>query len=126
MQKILLIISLCALAACRSIPQAEVITHHERDSTYRETVRYDSIYIYRDRYVDRGRDTVYVKETNVEYRYRLLRDTVRIVQHDTVPYPITVVETREIRYTPWWSKALSWVGVLCLLLLFGRVLLRRV
>lgn len=99
---------------CRSIPQAEVMTHRESDSTYRETVRYDSICIYRDRYVDRSRDTLYIRETNTEYRYRLLRDTVYIVERDSVPYPVTVVETKEVRYVPWYVKALAFVGGLAM------------
>ncbi len=120
MKHIASILALCTLVGCRSIPQAEVMTHRERDSTYRETVRYDSIYIYRDRYVDRGRDTLYIKETSVEYRYRLLRDTVHIIQRDSVPYPVTVVETREVRYTPWYMKALAWVGALFMVLILIR------
>ncbi len=117
----LLILALCTLIGCRSIPQAEAITQRESDSTYREAVRYDSIYIYRDRYVDRGRDTVYVKETNVEYRYRLLHDTVRVIERDSVPYPVTVVETREVRYTPWYMKALACIGVLSLVVVAYRI-----
>lgn len=113
MKPIAFILALCTLVGCRSIPPAAVMTHHESDSTYHERVRYDSIYIYRDRYVDSGSDTVYIKETSVEHRYRLLRDTVHIVRRDSVPYPVTVVETREVRYTPWYMKALAWVGALC-------------
>lgn len=120
MKPIAFILALCTLMGCRSIPQAEAITQRERDSTYHERVRYDSICIYRDRYVDRGRDTVYVKETNVEHRYRLLRDTVRVIERDSVPYPVTVVETKEVRYTPWYMKALAWVGALCVVFILIR------
>ena len=113
MKPITFILALCTLVGCRSISQPTPVVHHESDSAYHERVRYDSIYIYRDRYVDSGRDTVYIKETSVEHRYRLLRDTVHIVRRDSVPYPVTVVETREVRYTPWYMKALAWVGALC-------------
>ena len=41
---------------------------------------------------------------------------------DSIPYEVTVVETKAERYVPWWAKLLSWIGVLALILLIIRVL----
>lgn len=110
--KFLLIIALCTLMGCKStqpLTQPVVVT---QDSTHVHQVQFDSIYIYKDRLILRERDTVYLRDTEVEYRYRLLRDTVRIVQLDSVPYPVTIIQPQEVKYIPWYIQALSWVGAI--------------
>ena len=57
------------------------------------------------------------------HRYKLLRDTVFKVQHDSIPYEVRVVETQVERHIPWYAKLLSWIGALALILLFFRVIL---
>ena len=67
-----------------------------RDSVRVTDIRYDSVYIFRDRLTDRKADTVFLHDNRVEYRYRLLRDTVRLVRTDSIPYPVTVTEVRQV------------------------------
>ena len=75
------------------------------DTVYIATQQYDSVYIYKDRWLDRTHDTVYMKELSTEYRYRLLRDTVRMVERDSVPYEVVRTETREVeRPLSWFDK----------------------
>ena len=88
-------------------------------------MHYDSIYIYRDRYMDRSKDTIYLKETEIEYRYQFLCDTVRIIQCDSIPYEVMVTEIKEVKYIPWWNKTLSWIGGICILFILGKTLIRR-
>lgn len=57
------------------------------------------------------------------HRYKLLRDTVFKVQHDSIPYEVRVVETQVERHIPWYAKLLSWIGALALILLLFRVIL---
>ena len=67
--------------------------------------QYDSIFIWKDRWTDRTHDTVYLKELSTEYRYKLLRDTVRMVERDSVPYEVVRTETREVeRPLSWFDK----------------------
>ena len=92
-QKIIAIIlamfvALC-LASCGSVK--EVATEHAlHDTLYLSTVKYDSVYIHRFHYVDRAADTIRVKEKEIEYRYRLLRDTTYIHRVDTIPQVVYV------------------------------------
>ena len=74
----------------------QLVERIQRDTVYLSNVQYDSIYIYKDKLTDRSKDTIYVKDVSIEYRYKQLRDTVRIVQHDSIPYQVTVIETKEI------------------------------
>lgn len=49
-----------------------------------------------DKLVDRSKDTIYIKDVSVEYRYKLLKDTIRVVERDSIPYQVTVTEVKEI------------------------------
>lgn len=67
-----------------------------RDSTKVTEIQYDSIYIFKDRLVDKGKDTIYIKEIETEYRYKLLRDTLVNVQIDSIPYEVKVEVVKEV------------------------------
>ena len=118
---IILIFALCTLMGCGSAHQTQLVHQVERDSLYHQNIRYDSIYIYHNRYMDRSKDTIYLRETEIEYRYQLLRDTIRIVQRDSIPYEVMVTEIKEVKYIPWWSKALSCLGVISLIFLIAKL-----
>ena len=120
MNKIIYLTALCTLMGCGSAKHTQVAKQISTDSTFIQQMYYDSIYIYRDRYMDRSKDTVYFKETKIEYRYQLLRDTVRIIRRDSIPYEVTVTEVKEVKYIPWWSKALSCLGAISLILLIRK------
>ena len=110
----LLILALCTLMGCKSAQPTALPAEVTQDSTHVHQVQFDSIYICKDRLIRREKDTVYLRETEVEYRYRLLRDTVRIVRCDSIPYPVTIVQTQEVKYTPWHIRTLAWVGAIAL------------
>lgn len=55
-------------------------------------------------------DTLFIHDRTVEYRYRLLRDTVRISRVDSIPVIKEVEVVREVRHLPPWAKILSWMG----------------
>ena len=44
--------------------------------------------------LNRTKDTVYLRELSTEYRYKLLRDTLRIIESDTIyiPYGVKVAD----------------------------------
>ena len=103
-----------SMCSCRSeqslLSAAEVRT---RDTLVVHDVRLDSVYVFRDRQTEyhlnplnplrpSETDTVFVKDRSVEYRYRLLHDTIRIVHRDSVPYPVTVREVKEVERPPNW------------------------
>ena len=121
MKKIIYLTALCTLMGCGSAKHTQVAKQISTDSTFIQQMYYDSIYIYRDRYMDRSKDTVYFKETKIEYRYQLLRDTVRIIRRDSIPYEVTITEVKEVKYIPWWCKVLSWIGGICLILGIGKI-----
>ena len=125
---LLALLSALVLTGCATRRQLQVVDRITHDTLYQSNVHYDSIYIFQDRQLDRSRDTVYLRDVSVEYRYRHLRDTIYKVQHDSIPYQVTVTEVKEI------TRPLSlfdhltrftfWLVVGALLLLIIRVIIR--
>ena len=93
---LLALLSALVLTGCATRRQLQVVERTSVDTVYLSNVQYDSIYIFQDRQLDRSRDTVYLRDVSVEYRYRHLRDTIYKVQHDSIPYQVTVTEVKEI------------------------------
>ena len=121
MRHLLCLLFCTLLAGCGTPRKTSVVERVIRDTLYLHQVQYDSVYVYRDRYVDRSRDTLYVQERNVEYRYRLLRDTLRIHQVDSVPVIREVEVTREVVRAPWLYKCLAAIGLLGILLFILKI-----
>ena len=125
---LLALLSALVLTGCATRRQLQVVDRITHDTLYQSNVHYDSIYVSKDKYIDRSRDTVYLRDVSVEYRYRHLRDTIYKVQHDSIPYQVTVTEVKEI------TRPLSlfdhlthftfWLVVGALLLLIIRVIIR--
>ena len=89
------IIALMGMMSCSTHSHAMAVeqgTH--TDTVYIATQQYDSIYIYNDKTLDRTKDTVYLRELSTEYRYKLLRDTLRIIETDSIyiPYRVKVAD----------------------------------
>ena len=125
---LLALLSALVLTGCATRRQLQVVDRITHATLYQSNVHYDSIYVSQDKYIDRSRDTVYLRDVSVEYRYRHLRDTIYKVQHDSIPYQVTVTEVKEI------TRPLSlfdhlthftfWLVVGALLLLIIRVIIR--
>ena len=121
---ILSLVTFCTFIGCRSAKQAaQLIREVRTDTLYLSNVQYDSIFVFKDKLTDRTKDTVYIKDSILEYRYKLLRDTVYQTRVDSIPVIREVEVVREVRHVPWYAKLLSWIGALALLLLLARLLL---
>ncbi len=94
---IIFLLTLLTVYGCTGTRHVTQLVHDiQRDTVYLSNVRYDSICIVKDKLTDRSKDTIYVKDVSVEYHYKLLRDTVKVIQRDSIPYQVTVIETKEI------------------------------
>ena len=120
MRHLLCLLFCTLLAGCGTQRELPVVERIQRDTVYLHQVQYDSVFVSQERYVDRSRDTLYVQERSVEYRYRRLTDTLRIHQVDSVPVIQEVEVVREVARTPWYAKLLAAVGLVALLLFLLR------
>lgn len=94
------------ITGCATGRQIQFVDRIQRDTIYINKVHYDSIYISHDRTTDyhlnplnpqkpSETDTLFIHDRTVEYRYKLLRDTVYKTRIDSIPV-IREVETKEI------------------------------
>lgn len=110
---ILVIVSLLALTSCgstkntvRTIPVETIREVTKVDTIYLNSIRFDSIYASHELLTDRSKDTILIRETNTEYRYKLLRDTIEHINveviRDSIPYEVTITQVKEI------TRPLTW------------------
>lgn len=116
-------LSLLLLTGCGSRKSVTQLAHEtHRDTLFHAEIHYDSVYIHTDKLTDRSRDTVYQKETHMEYRYRLLRDTIHHIQRDSIPYEVVVYREHQTKrpVTQSGLMLLSLICIIYLILLFKR------
>ena len=121
MRHLLYLLFCTLLAGCGTPRKLPVVERVTRDTLYLHQVQYDSVFVSQERYVDRSRDTLYVQGRSVEYRYRLLRDTLRIHQVDSIPVIREVEVVREVEHTPWYAKLLATVGLVVVFLFIFKI-----
>lgn len=137
-QIMVIVILIATCLACCSCSSTKAVTQQVRDvhtdTVYLSNLQYDSIYVYQEHNKDYRKgitnpssltpnpDTVLLREVATEYRYRLLKDTVRIVERDSIPYEVTITEVKEIiRPLTWFdhlTRASFWFilgGIICIL-----------
>lgn len=127
---LVLIFGCLTLLMCCSCSSTKVATQLVKDvrldTVYMSNLQYDSIYIdtshsleYRLNPLNRlsplNPDTVVITNVSTEYRYKLLRDTIKVIQRDSIPYEVTVIETKEIKRPLTWydhfSRAILWLNI---------------
>ena len=112
----------CTLFGCAtSRPTSQVVEASLRDTVYVNKVLYDSVYIDNWYYTYHKADTVVVEKSKLEYRYKVMRDTVFRARTDSVPVIREVEVVREVRHVPWYAKVLSMLGVMLLVLFLFKV-----
>lgn len=107
----------CSCSTPRTVP-IETLCH---DTLYINKVSFDSIYIDNSHLIERGDDTVYIKDKLIEYRFRLLRDTIRISKCDSIPYEVRITEVKEVSRR---RNLFDYVSYVCFGILCGVVLWR--
>ena len=124
MKHLIIFLTLLTVYSCSTSRHVtQLVERTSVDTLYLSSQQYDSIYVSRDHFTDRSRDTIYIKDSILGYRYKLLRDTVYKTQIDSIPVIREVEVVREVRHVPWYAKLLSWIGTLALILLLARLLL---
>ena len=112
----------CTLFGCAtSRPTSQVVEASLLDTVYVNKVLFDSVYIDNWYYTYEKADTVVVEKTKLEYRYKVMRDTIFRARTDSVPVIREVEVVREVRYVPWYAKVLSVVGWLFLIIIVFKI-----
>ena len=87
--------ALIMVGCCAEREIADVI-HEVRSDTFRnDRFKHDSVFVGHERMVDSRHDTVFITDLTIEYRYKVVCDTVRIVKCDTIPFVQKVEVTQK-------------------------------
>ena len=100
---IVIVLSVLTVYSCSTPRMATtVVRETTRDTLYLNHIQYDSIYVDNRQVTDRSKDTIYVEKVRLKYKYKLLRDTVRVVQIDSIPVirEVDIVPPYNQRQTP--------------------------
>ena len=110
----LILLTACILTGCSSLRQVQVVERVQKDTLYLNHIQYDSIYVDNWQLTDRSKDTIYVEKVRLEYKYKLLRDTVRVVQIDSIPVIREVEVIKTEKYVP---SIYKWSLAICIILI---------
>ena len=99
-KSVIVIVIVIVLTGCATTRQTQVVRETTHDTLYVSNVQYDSIYIDNWQLTDRSKDTIYVEKVRLEYKYKLLRDTVYKVQIDSIPVIREVEVIKTEKYVP--------------------------
>ena len=97
---VIVIVIVIVLTGCATTRQTQVVRETTRDTLYLNHIQYDSIYVDNWQLTDRSKDTIYVEKVRLEYKYKLLRDTVHVVQIDSIPVIREVEVIKTEKYVP--------------------------
>ena len=104
---VIIILIALLIAGCKGSQHLAVTERITHDTCYISNVQYDSIYIDNLHFIDRASDTIVIRDRKTEFRYKFLCDTIKVVQRDSIPYEVTITETKEI------TRPLTWFDRVC-------------
>lgn len=101
------------LVSCKT-QQPQVVEKVVTNTEYVDRIKYDSIYIDNYVYVVKGADTITITKTNIEYRYKILIDSVEVLKVDSIPYEVEhIVEVNKMNNH---QKTMYWLGWLAVVI----------
>ena len=127
MKHLIIFLTLLTVYSCStSRHMTQLVERTSVDTIYLSSQHFDSIYIFQERTSDyhmnplnplkpSETDTVFIKDVSVEFRYKLLKDTIRVVERDSIPYQVTITETKEIQRPLTWydhlTRSVFWIVI---------------
>ena len=117
---VLITILLCAMCTgCTTTQYIPVIEQHT-DTLIQTKVVHDSIHVKDSTHVEWKDSIIKIEHWHTEYVDHAVHDTTYISKADTVPKPYPVETIKELeKPLTWWQKALMWLGVIPVILLFA-------
>lgn len=113
----------------RTVPVETIKQVTRTDTLYINNVQYDLIYVSQDLFTDRSKDTILIRQHDVEYRCKLIRDTIERVkieiQRDSIPYEVRIETIKEVPRKRNWLDTVSLTFFFTFLLSFVIYLIYR-
>jgi hypothetical protein len=112
------IVFVLSLVGCKT-QQPQVVEKVVTNTEYIDRWRIDSVYVDNVKYIDRGGDTIRIVEQKIEYRYKVLTDSVEVLRVDSIPYEVQVVEYIERMNNH--QRTMYWLGWLAVVIVALRL-----
>ena len=106
------------LTGCKA-QRPQVVEKIVTNTEYIDRHHYDSIYIDKVEYVDRGGDTIVIEKVRTEYRYKIMTDSVEVLKVDSIPYEVKVIDVIERMNNH--QRTMYWIGWLAVLIVALRL-----
>lgn len=114
----LVILFALLLTGCKA-QQSQVVEKIVTNTEYIDRWQFDSIYIDKVEYVDRGGDTIIIEKVRTEYRYKIMTDSVEVLKVDSIPYEVKVIDVIERMNNH--QRTMYWIGWLAVLIVALRL-----
>ena len=114
----LVILFALLLTGCKA-QQPQVVEKIITNTEYIDRWQFDSIYIDKVEYVDRGGDTIIIEKVRTEYRYKIMTDSVEVLKVDSIPYEVKVIDVIERMNNH--QRTMYWIGWLAVLIVALRL-----
>lgn len=115
-----ILLGLCAMCSSCTTTKYVPVPEYHTDTLIQTKVVHDSIYINDSTVITEKGDTVTIEKWHTKYALKEVHDTTYISKTDTVPKPYPVETIKEVeKPLAWWQKALMWLGVIPIILLFA-------
>ena len=114
----LVILFALLLTGCKA-QQPQVVEKIITNTEYIDRWQFDSIYIDKVEYVDRGGDTIVIEKVRTEYRYKIMTDSVEVLKVDSIPYEVKVIDVIERMNNH--QRTMYWIGWLAVLIVALRL-----
>ena len=92
--------ALVTIGCCGHKQIADFAKEVSTDTFCNNNFKHDSVYVGHERMVDSRHDTVFITDLTIEYRYKVVCDTVRIVKCDTIPFEHKIEVVKKEPYVP--------------------------
>ena len=112
--------ALCAMCSSCTTTKYVPVPEYHTDTLIQTKVVHDSIHVKDSTHVEWKDSIIKIEHWHTEYVNHAVHDTTYISKTDTVPKPYPVETIKEVeKPLTWWQKALMWLGVIPIILLFA-------
>lgn len=95
----------------RTVPVETIKQVTRTDTLYINHIQYDLIYVSQDLFTDRSKDTILIRQHDIEYRYKMIRDTIERIKfevvRDSIPYEVQIETIKEVPRKRNWLDTVS-------------------
>lgn len=92
--------ALVTIGCCGHKQITELVKEVRSDTFCNNNYKLDSVYMSHERTINMASDTVFVTDVTIKHKYRIICDTIKVIERDTIPHVQTVEIVKAEPYVP--------------------------